>query len=363
MSAYAHVYLSQHDYNRHPFVPIGMEALVHDKPHKRRTFAQHCKKGYVLGTSFEHYRCQTVWMVDSHCRRTSGAVWFKHKYLTHPSVTPADRITAAIGGLAKTLTTRIPTQLRDDTLDKLKRLQDILDPQVTDKSSKERYGVEATRPTSHEQASHPRVPTGPPRVVPHDYALPPRVPPKAPTDTSEWVLPSRTETPQHDSRQPDVVQETQRLRRSPRLAEKIEKLRLDVEILQKPDNKPRQSPRILELMDKRNAAAENAKRCTVLANPIQRGSTEVQTLQQELVLACIQTYAEVTGQQVSPRNLSQRRFPTEVLNAVLNKDTGDLMEMRQLLQNPSTARCGENPTQKSSDDWRKEFLGRKEQTQ
>ena len=90
----------------------------------------------------------------------------------------------------------------------------------------------------------------------------------------------------------------------------------------------------MELKDKRNAAAENAKRCTVLANPIQRGSIEVRTLQQELVLACIQTYAEVTGQQVSPRNLSQRRFPTEVLNAVLNKDTGDLMEMRQLLQNP-----------------------------
>jgi len=275
MSAYAHVYLSQHDYNRHLFVPIGMEALVHEKPHKRRTFAQHCKKGYVLGTSFEHYRCQTVWMVDSHCRRTSGAVWFKHKYLTHPSVTPADRITAAIGGLAKTLTTGIPTQLRDDTLDKLKRLQDILDPQVTDESSKERYDVEAARPTSHEQALHPRVPTGPPRVVPYDYALPPRVPTKAPMDTSEWVLPSRTETPQHDSRQPNVVQETQHLRRSPRLAEKIEKLRLDVGILQKPGNEPRRSPRIMELKDKRNAAAENAKRCTVLANPIQKGSIEV----------------------------------------------------------------------------------------
>jgi hypothetical protein len=153
-------------------------------------------------------------------------------------------------------------------------------------------------------------------------------------DTSEWVLPSRTETPQHDSRQPNVVQETQHLRQSPRLAEKIKKLRLDVGILQKPGNEPRRSPRIMELKDKRNAAAENAKRCTVLANPIQKGSIEVQTHQQELALACIQTYAEVTGRQVSPRNLSQRRFPTEVLNAVLNKDTGDLMEMRQLLQNP-----------------------------
>jgi hypothetical protein len=33
MSAYAHLY-GQHDYNKHPFVPIGMEALVHDKPRK-----------------------------------------------------------------------------------------------------------------------------------------------------------------------------------------------------------------------------------------------------------------------------------------------------------------------------------------
>jgi hypothetical protein len=33
LSAYTHVY-EQHDYNKHPFVPIGMEAMVHDKPNK-----------------------------------------------------------------------------------------------------------------------------------------------------------------------------------------------------------------------------------------------------------------------------------------------------------------------------------------
>ena len=60
ISAYAHLY-GHHDYNSHPFVPIGMEALIHDKPHRRKSFAQHCTKGYVLGTSTEHYRCWTVW--------------------------------------------------------------------------------------------------------------------------------------------------------------------------------------------------------------------------------------------------------------------------------------------------------------
>ena len=38
--AYAHMY-GYHDYNCHPFVSIGMEALVHNRPHKHRSFAQH----------------------------------------------------------------------------------------------------------------------------------------------------------------------------------------------------------------------------------------------------------------------------------------------------------------------------------
>jgi hypothetical protein len=54
ISAYAHVY-SHQNYNCHPFVPIGMEALVHDQPHKHRLFAHHCRKVFVLNTSTEHY--------------------------------------------------------------------------------------------------------------------------------------------------------------------------------------------------------------------------------------------------------------------------------------------------------------------
>ena len=53
ISAYAHVY-GAHGYNVAPLVPIGMEYLVHDKPHRRKTFSEHCSKGFVLGTSFEN---------------------------------------------------------------------------------------------------------------------------------------------------------------------------------------------------------------------------------------------------------------------------------------------------------------------
>ena len=40
ISAYAHVY-GPHDYNAEPFVPIGMEKLVHDNPKRGEKFAEH----------------------------------------------------------------------------------------------------------------------------------------------------------------------------------------------------------------------------------------------------------------------------------------------------------------------------------
>ena len=62
MSKYAHVYQGLHNYSKHPFVPIGMESLLQLKPHKQRTYLQHCEKGYIIGRLFEHYQCQTIWM-------------------------------------------------------------------------------------------------------------------------------------------------------------------------------------------------------------------------------------------------------------------------------------------------------------
>ena len=78
ISAYAQVY-GQHDYDATPFVPIGMETLVHERPHRRRSFVEHCKKGCVLGTSFEHYQAWTTWMTDTRVQRVSGMVFHKHK--------------------------------------------------------------------------------------------------------------------------------------------------------------------------------------------------------------------------------------------------------------------------------------------
>eukprot|EP00804_Cyclotella_cryptica_P006953 CCRYP_007095-RA/>CCRYP_007095-RA protein AED:0.38 eAED:0.31 QI:0/0/0/1/0/0/3/0/325 len=81
-----------------------MEALVHGKPHCPKTFSHHCTKGYVIGTSYEHYCGWKVWTPSLHTTCISSTVFFKHKYITNPSVTPADAIIVAAVNLSHLLT-------------------------------------------------------------------------------------------------------------------------------------------------------------------------------------------------------------------------------------------------------------------
>ncbi len=162
--AYAHVY-GHHNYNRHPFVPIGMEALVHNQPHKCRLFAQHCRKVFVLGTSTKHYCCWKFWSVTTRAIRISGAAFFKHKSLTNPMVPPEDRVIAAAGALAQALDNQMPTHMRESTIQALSNLQDVF------QQANINYNVD---PTTHViQAAPPRVPLDT-RPEPPSPATPPR---------------------------------------------------------------------------------------------------------------------------------------------------------------------------------------------
>ena len=47
ISSYAHIY-GAHNYSMHPFFPIDMETLVHDKPLRRKTWAEHATANLEL---------------------------------------------------------------------------------------------------------------------------------------------------------------------------------------------------------------------------------------------------------------------------------------------------------------------------
>ena len=49
MCTFARLY-GQHNYDATPFFLIGMETIVQYKPKLQRTFAEHCIKGFVIGT-------------------------------------------------------------------------------------------------------------------------------------------------------------------------------------------------------------------------------------------------------------------------------------------------------------------------
>ena len=93
-----------------------MESLVLDKLNRRKTFAVHCRKGYILGTSFEHYRAWNIWMINIRATRVSATILHKHKYISNPTATPANVIIAAAGNLITAIKGQLPHRLQNHIL-------------------------------------------------------------------------------------------------------------------------------------------------------------------------------------------------------------------------------------------------------
>ncbi len=64
---------------------------------KRGTWAKWSIDGLYLGTLHEHYRCHIIQVKKS--KTISDKVFFKHKYITQPTLTPTDTLVKAIDDL------------------------------------------------------------------------------------------------------------------------------------------------------------------------------------------------------------------------------------------------------------------------
>jgi hypothetical protein len=108
------------------------------------------------------------WSVTTHATRILGAAFFKHKYLTNPTVTPEDRIIAAAGALAQALDNKMPPHMHKSTIQALSNLHDVFQQAAIN------YNVDPTthviqtvpprvlldaRPKPASPATHPRVGT------------------------------------------------------------------------------------------------------------------------------------------------------------------------------------------------------------
>ena len=108
VSAYAYLY-GQHNYDRNPFAPLGCKVEAHMMPSTRETWGEHTASGYYIGNSDEHYRCHKVYISSTRGIRVCETVFFKHKYLTQPSFTTNDALIAAADKLTAAIAGVIPT--------------------------------------------------------------------------------------------------------------------------------------------------------------------------------------------------------------------------------------------------------------
>ncbi len=126
ISAYQHVY-GVFDYNKTPFGPLGCAVEMHESANRRRTWDPRSISGYYLGTSMEHYRCHKIFCKATRSERVSDTVFFRHQYITQPSLSPEDHIVKAVGDLASALRKRVNKQGKEE-MSILKKMNNILNP-------------------------------------------------------------------------------------------------------------------------------------------------------------------------------------------------------------------------------------------
>ncbi len=86
-----------------PIAPLGMKVLVHDTPENRGSWQVHGKVGYYIGRALSHYRCHSVYMVDSRAIRISDCLaWFPVN-VKMPGSSPIEELTASVENVRRIL--------------------------------------------------------------------------------------------------------------------------------------------------------------------------------------------------------------------------------------------------------------------
>ncbi len=170
ISAYQHVN-GNFDYNKMPLGPLGCAVEVHESTNRRRTWDPRTITGWYVGTSNEHYRCHKVFCKRTRAERISDTVWFKHRYITQPTITSNDMVIKAIGDLSAEMKKKV-NMVGIDEMEVLKKMNNILNnlpPEIEQRMPSKQQNT--TKPVKDNTVSAPRVDT----AVTKNTASAPRV--------------------------------------------------------------------------------------------------------------------------------------------------------------------------------------------
>ena len=282
VSAYAYLH-GQHDYDRHPFAPLGCKVEAHVMPSNRDSWAEHTLSGYYIGCSHEHYRCHRVYVTSTRHIRVFQTVFFKHKYLTQPTFTSHDALIVAADKLADAINGTMP---KDSTTENgIKLLLDIFKKQAN--VAKDRLDAKAKRLNN---AATQRV-----------------------QDESTEDEATSQPHPASAQRVPTAVKVTT-VESDEECDDRDEEQRTNVPVITQDEEEyptaTRQSDRVLR--------------------------SETRALTDEFLYNAME-FPGITNN-ITARSTAARMYPqqfiTDWANAVIDKETGELMEYKHLLKNP-----------------------------
>ena len=302
ISAYAHL-RGQHDFNRHPLAPLGIEVHSYVPPDKRKTWSVKSKKGFYIGTSTEHYRYFHAYIPETGGIQGSETMYFKHKYITMPSLTSADAVVQAAKELVDALRGKLPPPLTQPSAAQLQTLETIFTPTLIAAPSPEEEQLAMSQPAYSQRVVAPSEGVQSQRV---DPAQPP------PMSVASDIVASKA-TPSPDAA-PIISQE-----------DVVPIITQDEE---EDDSNSRHSsqPSLPRWMQNYVARAQ--------ADTPSSNTRSRRSITDEIMLASI----ELSTTKLSPKQAASRKFPAQLLiemaNAVLDDATGELLEYRHLIRHP-----------------------------
>ena len=87
------------NYDATPIGPLGCDIIAHRKTGTINSWDFRGAAGWYVGVALQHYRCHTIVAKATHAVHISDTVEFYHHHLSHPEVTPMDRIVHGVNKL------------------------------------------------------------------------------------------------------------------------------------------------------------------------------------------------------------------------------------------------------------------------
>ena len=166
---------SKFNYNATSLGPLVISVIVHTKTGGRQSWDFRGKDGWIVGATMTHYRCQCVIPKIMRSMMISDITEFRHHHITHPSITPEDRVLYGLQQLTAALQGS-PSSLSGDQICALWSLQDTLNNWSGDTTPQELTAPQPSEKDKWDDRLRARVQPPDPRVQTPEIVERPQAP-------------------------------------------------------------------------------------------------------------------------------------------------------------------------------------------